>query len=113
MTEPKGLTLCIKFSADNIVKYFFFSFLFFPKIQVLTFPVNLYEMSNVKNVKSCFPAKIRKKITNLSSAELAQRVVMVNSIFVHDSQAGSSNMAISHEPKHGLNLQPSVYKLLQ
>ena len=76
----------MKNSADNILKYFFFFFLFsrkqdltFQKKQDLTFHTvssgdSLHEMSNPIFSKK----KEKKNITNLSSAELAQRVVKVN-----------------------------------
>ena len=75
----------MKNSADNILKYFFFFFLFsrkqdltFKKKQDLTFHTvssgDSFEMSNPIFSKK----KEKKNITNLSSAELAQRVVKVN-----------------------------------
>ena len=73
---------CIKFSADDILKYFFL--LFYPEnrfwhfIQIIStgFDIpctgdHLFEMSNL------FYGKNKKSVINLSSVELAQRVVKV------------------------------------
>ena len=80
----------VKFSADNILKLLFFFFFFiFPWKHILAFHTNCqqdltFHASCLQwrqfawNVKTCFMEKNEKKnVINLSSAELAQRVVIV------------------------------------
>ena len=59
-----------KFSADDILKYFF---LIFPRKQDLTFHANCLLKCQI-----LFSGKNKKNIINLSSAENAQRVVKVS-----------------------------------
>ena len=68
----KHLALWVKFTGDNILKYFF---LIFPRKQDLTFYANcLHWRQFAWNVKSSF---LGKNISTLSSVEFAHRVVKV------------------------------------
>ena len=70
------LALRVKFSADDILNFFFLIF-FFRKLD-LTFHANcLHWRQFALNVKSCSLGKKRKNITNLLSAEFVQRVLKV------------------------------------
>ena len=62
--------LCVKFSADDVLKYFSY---FFQKtwLDSSLFPLETICMK----CQILFSGKIRKNISSLSSAELAQRVV--------------------------------------
>ena len=71
----KPLAFWVKFSADHILKCFYF----FQKTgfdisanNIVSHGNNLHELSNPVSWKN------KKNIVNLSSAELAQRVVKVN-----------------------------------
>ena len=63
------IAFLVKLSADEIPKHFF---LIFQRKDILTIHANCLDWR--RKVKSCFLGKIKKiYITNLSSAELAQR----------------------------------------
>ena len=70
------LALWVKFSADDILKYIFF--LFFPENRIRHFMQIVSETICMKS-QILFSGKNKKNITNLLSAELAQRVVKVKS----------------------------------
>ena len=70
-----GLALRVKSSADNILKCFFLIFL---RKQDLIFHANCLQWRQFAWDVNCLLGKIIKTIINLSSAELAQRVVKVN-----------------------------------
>ena len=77
-----SLACWVKFSADDILKYFF---LFFQKIGVdISGKLSLNETICMK-CQILFSGKNKKYINDLSSAEFAHRVVKINHLFVYQT----------------------------
>ena len=91
------MALCVKFSADGIL-----NFRIFPRKHILTFHANCHQWI-------LFSRKIKKNFINVSSAELAQRVVTIKSDLVCYSTMHQKPIWVMSNEKDRLTIQLLQY----
>ena len=105
----KCLACWVKFSADNILKYFF---LIFPRKQTLTFHENCLSRQFSWNVKVYFLWRNKKNIISLPSVESAQQVLKIKESYYSCQLQYFMISTVMMKKQHGMTTYLTIYYIL-